>query len=522
MKLNKKVTKDLLHINPLNLVFSTDTKRLCILKDTSLNLVTGHHYALIGKNGVGKTSLLNMISDGNYVADIIYVKQEECVSTLTVIETLILSNKSLVTKKQRLLELQSLPSEILDEDRTLLEELDDLALYIKKHENKELIRAQKILSGLGFTDEAQNRMVQEYSGGWRMRISLAKALFMTPTLLLLDEPSNHLDLSASIWLAEYLRGYPKAFILVSHDIYLIDETCTTIIYIHNQKLTYYRCNYSKFQDQLELEHTQAIKKWKLFDKKVTSMKQQGKSKGEIEAYISSNNVDKPSGGYYVKMNFLQPRPIKGSYIYTENVTIGYDTPILKNVSLFIEQQTRISIVGNNGAGKSTIIKLLVGELQPMKGNITRNEKIKIGYYGQQFHDTLPLDITAHQYLMSLNDSVNEQMAHRYLGMFGLESQHHGTTIGLLSGGQKARVKLASFGVIQPHLLLLDEPTNHLDITTIASLISALNNYKGALVIITHNFDFITKLNTELWVVKDEKFTKYPGTYDDYVQEVYTE
>ena len=179
----------------------------------------------------------------------------------------------------------------------------------------------------------------------------------------------------------------------------------------------------------------------------------------------------------------------------------------------------MAIVGKNGVGKSTILKLIVGELVPVSGCIIKSPVLRIGYYNQHFEESMPFDLNGVQYLMALNNDIDLTQAHKYLSLFGLEPVHHNIIIGTLSGGQKARVKFASFGVIKPHLLILDEPSNHLDIVAIESLVCALNNFEGAILLVTHNFDIITKLNSELWVVENGHMEKYIQDYDDYVQEI---
>ncbi len=502
-----KPGRSLLNINPLNLTIG----KLSLLIDTSLSLQFGKHYALIGRNGSGKTTLLNYINELS-PCDVIYVKQEESNFLGSVLDYLILSNIKLVNEYQRYNELEQLISENPD---ILIDHGDEYSSLsnVKALYMKELHRANKILIGLGFIDT--NKLVQEYSGGWRMRLSLAKALFLTPSLLLLDEPSNHLDLSANIWLSEYLKNYPKTILLVSHDKYLIDETCETIISIENNKLTSHHGNYDKFLDQCQLIYNKSLKDWNLYQKQISVLRKQGKAIDKVRV------IEKPKKPYQVKMNFLQPSKINKSLCFTvENVSFGYAEMILENISWNIEYGSRIAIVGNNGVGKSTLFKLLVSDIIPTNGTIIRDDRLKIGYYGQHFQDTLPLDRNPLQYLMDLNSELSPQDAHKYLGMFGLESCHHSTIIELLSGGQKARVKLASFGVIRPHVLLLDEPSNHLDIITVESLITALNNFEGTVILITHNFDFLVRLNCELWVIDNKKLFPYNGSYDNYAQEIY--
>ena len=517
-------------VDPVNISFG----KLVILQDTKLVVNYGEHYGLVGKNGIGKTSLLNAIENKSLKVpddlDIIYVKQEEPETKMSVIETLLMSNSELYLKNKKMLELEKMIDDDSNETNMLMDEYEVLCQEIGSEYIKSQIRTKKILLGLGFDLEQQEKSVSDFSGGWRMRISLAKALFMTPTMLILDEPTNHLDLHANIWLTEYLKSYPKTIILVSHDKYLIDEVCTIIIDINNKKLDYYNGNYDKFQKQLEIKKAKIKKDYLLFEKKLTAMRRAQKSKTEIDVFIRKTNIAKPEKNYLVKINFLQPNIIKESYLIMENVGFGYPEcePVLLNINLIIEAKTRMAIVGKNGVGKSTLLKMITGDIMPDQGQIIRSPILKIGYYNQHFEQSLPMDLKAVDYLISLNTSIDKTLAHKYLSMFGLEPIHHSTKISELSGGQKARVKFASFGVIKPHLLLLDEPTNHLDIVTIDSLILALNNFEGAIILVTHNFDMITSLNADLWVIHRDilplniKLFKYPKDYGHYIQEIYNE
>ena len=505
-------------IDPVNIAFG----KLVILQDTKLTISYGERYGLVGKNGIGKTTLLNAIANRtiNIPArlDIIYVKQEEPESDKTVIDTLLSANEKLYALSKRLIELEEI---VVDPDVTdeILEEYDAIGKEIGTEHLKAKAIAQKILHGLGFNNSDQHRIVSEFSGGWRMRIALAKALFMTPTLLILDEPTNHLDLHANIWLTDYLKSYPKTILVVSHDKYFIDEVCTTIVHINNRRLKYYRGNYDQFQTQLNLENDKIQKDWLLLQKKIEAMRKSKKTPTEIEEYIKSVNITKPEKDFVVRINFMQPALIKGTFISVNNMTFGYDALIYNNLTLDISANSRIAIVGKNGVGKSTLLKLINGDLTPSCGDIYRAGTLRIGYYHQHFEESMPYEIDGVKYLMDLNKEIDVTTARKYLSMFGLEPMYHKTNIGLLSGGQKARVKLSSFGISQPHILMLDEPTNHLDIVAIESLINALNNFNGAIIIVTHNFDMITRINAELWVADDNMLHKYQGDYNEYIQEI---
>jgi len=514
-------------IDSVNISFG----KLVILENTALTIRYGQHYALLGKNGIGKTSLLNAIVSRTIPVpeklDIIYVRQEEPESDLSVLDTLLAADEIMYANSKRLAELEEkimLENETTSMDDNILEEYNLLSQFVGSEHIKSKIRAKKILFGLGFTEEEQLRKVSVYSGGWRMRISLAKALFITPTMLILDEPTNHLDLYANIWLTEYLKTYPKTIIVVSHDKFFIDETCATIIHIHDKKLNYYHGDYAQFQKQFAIEQQKKQKEWILFQKKIVSLRKSKKSPTEIEEFISLSKLTKPEKNYVVKINFLEPNIIKGNFVSMENITFGYDNnnTIFENLFLEINNGTRMAIVGKNGSGKTTLLKILLGDLKPTCGEIIRSSILRIGYYNQHFEESMSLNKNPVTYLMDLNPNIDITLAHKYLSMFGLEPCYHSTKISELSGGQKARAKFASFGVIKPHLLILDEPSNHLDMITIDSLINALNSYGGALILITHNFDIITRLNSELWIVENKKISKYSAGYEKYIQKVCNE
>lgn len=505
--------------------------KLVLLENTKLTIQYGEHYGLIGKNGIGKTALLNAIAQKTIPIperlDIIYVRQEQeesCNSDTSILEILMSSNERLYELNKRYIELETQLQMDQDLELEIVDEFETLNNMIGSEQIKSKVLAQKILLGMGFSKEDQTKGVSYFSGGWRMRISLAKALFMTPTLLILDEPTNHLDLHANLWLTEYLKTYPKTVLVVSHDRYFIDEVCTVMIHINNKRLNYYRGNYDQFQRQLTLEKEKHIKDWTKYEKRIISMRREKKSPAEITEYISTSKISRPEKDYTVKINFIEPTLISDNYITIEDLSFNYPDgpPILSDINLNIHANTRIAIVGPNGAGKSTFLKLLVKDLIPSTGQIITCPVLRIGYYSQHFIEQMPFDLNGVEYLASLNKDIDLTMTHKYLHLFGLESDMHKIKIGQLSGGQKARVKLASFGVTKPHLLILDEPTNHLDIVAIESLVNALNNFSGAIILVTHNYDVITRLNCELLVVNNGLMKKYNNTYQKYVNEIYND
>jgi ATPase subunit of ABC transporter with duplicated ATPase domains len=303
-------------------------------------------------------------------------------------------------------------------------------------------------------------------------------------------------------------------------LYFIEEICSMIIHIDNKKLNYYVGNYDKFLKQSEQDRLKQLKDFKNYEKTIEAMKKNNKDKKTIDSFVKQQNLTRPEKDYEVRIKFLEPNKVKGGVIRLENLGFSFDDKLIfDDVNLEFNYDKRIAIVGENGVGKSTLLKLILKELTPNKGEVIVNSDLKIGYYNQHFEESLPSDMSSVEYLMSLNDDIDITLSHKLLSMFGLEPKHHKVNIGLLSGGQKARVKFASFGIIKPHVLILDEPSNHLDIVTMEAFIEALNSYKGGIVVVSHNYDLVTKINCELLVVEDHDVTFYDGDYDDYVDEI---
>ena len=353
-----------------------------IIENSKLIIEQGQHYGLIGKNGIGKTSLLSAIAkkDKNLVGipenlDIIYVEQEEPESVDTALEVLMSSDIILCQKQKRLDELElyfSINDELLHHDN-LLEEYTSLGIEIGKEYDKRLSEAKRILVGLGFHESEHNDSIKEFSGGWRMRLSMAKALFMTPSLLMLDEPTNHLDFAAVFWLKSYLKKYPKTLIVVSHDRYFIDEVCTCIISIHNNQLKYYKGDYNSYEKQLQSEISKHQKEWELYNKRLINLKRT-KTPKEVDDFVRKFKVIKPEREYTVKLSFIQPSLIQSDLISLQNVMFSFDKDIshienliLNDINLVISPVTRMIITGNNGSGKSTLLKLLSGDYIPFSG-----------------------------------------------------------------------------------------------------------------------------------------------------------
>ena len=362
-------------------------------------------------------------------------------------------------------------------------------------------KARRLLSGLGFDKEMQDRATNKFSGGWRMRVSLARALFVEPTLLMLDEPTNHLDLNAVIWLDNYLQNWKKTLLIVSHDQSFLENVCTDIIHLDQCKLWYYKGNYSMFKKMVVQKRRELLKEYEKQEKRLKELKAQGKSKAKAEMKTKealtrkqqknqtklqkredesgqADLIEKPRE-YLVKFRFpetsqLQP-PILGLY----NVSFSYpgQPPLFKNVDFGIDMDSRVAIVGPNGVGKSTFLKLLMGDLNPSEGEVRRNLRLKVGRFDQHSGEHLTAEESPAEYLMRLFDLPTEK-ARKALGSFGLQSHAHTIKMKDLSGGQNSRVALAELTLSAPDVVILDEPTNNLDIESIDALGEAITEFGG--------------------------------------------
>uniref|UniRef100_A0A096LXJ8 ATP-binding cassette sub-family F member 1 n=1 Tax=Poecilia formosa TaxID=48698 RepID=A0A096LXJ8_POEFO len=512
--------------------------------NADLLIVAGRRYGLVGPNGKGKTTLLKHIANRALSIppniDVLLCEQEVIADDTPAVQAVLKAD----TRRLKL----------LDEEKMLQARLekgeDSVAQRLEKvYEELRVIgaaaaeaKARRILAGLSFTPEMQNRATKRFSGGWRMRVSLARALFMEPTLLMLDEPTNHLDLNAVIWLNNYLQSWKKTLLIVSHDQSFLDDVCTDIIHLDNQKLYYYRGNYLTFKKMYVQKQKELQKQYDKQEKKLKELKaggkstkqaekqtkealtrkqQKGKKKGpQEEESLEAPELLKRPKEYTVKFTFPNPPPLSPPILGLHSVDFGYEgqKPLFKNVDFGIDMDSRICIVGPNGVGKSTLLLLLTGKLNPIKGEMRKNHRLKVGFFNQQYADQLNMEETATEYLMR-NFNLPYQDSRKCLGRFGLESHAHTIQISKLSGGQKARVVFSELACRQPDVLILDEPTNNLDIESIDALSEAINEYKGAVIIVSHDARLITETQCQLWVVEDCTVNQIEGDFDDYKREV---
>lgn len=503
--------------------FNLTIGKTTIVKDTSIKIVDGRRYGLMGRNGAGKTTLLRAIADKSVIRsspliDIFSVDQELDVDmSMSVFDIVFSANKERIALMRRRDEIEILfekddNNDLMDEYERVCDDIEALG------GDKEKAVITRLLLGLGFSTIDQNKSLKSFSGGWQMRASLARALYMKPTLLLLDEPTNHLDMDATLWLMKYLSTeWNSTLVVVSHDKAFLDEIVTDIIHLDDQKLNYYKGDYTMFSVMYEQEQTKQMNDWKKYMKALKELKKEGKKKDEIDKFIQCNEVKEPKRVKTTRI-MLDMSSIPPPFIMADDVSFSYDDKeVFSNVDFCIEPNTRIVLAGKNGCGKTTMLKVLMKGLIPSNGVVWHNPRMRIGYYDQHSGRTLPTDKTCIDYIMSLGD-ISEKLAHKHLGTIGLEGKHHTQDIGSLSGGQKARIALISIIVQAPHVLLLDEPTNHLDMGTIDSLIEGINNYEGGVVMVTHNMDVMTRTNSVLYELCDKKINK--TDFESYISKIY--
>ncbi|MBN8981832.1 MAG: ABC-F family ATP-binding cassette domain-containing protein [Rhizobiales bacterium] len=396
-------------------------------------------------------------------------------------------------------------------------------------------RAASILSGLGFSTADQSRACQEFSGGWRMRVALAATLFAAPDLLLLDEPTNYLDLEGTLWLEDHLANYPRTVIVLSHDRDLLDTSVDQILHLDRGKLTLYKGTYSSFEEQratremIEQKHAkkQADERKRL-QAFVDRFKAKASKAKQAQSRVKMLEKMKPVTALVTQdvreISFPVPeKTLSPPIIAVDDVSVGYDAkkPVLNHVTLRLDNDDRIALLGSNGNGKSTLVKLLAGKLPQFSGNIVRAANLSVGYFAQHQTDELDLEGSAYDHLRRLMPNETETKVRARTGAIGFSGKAGDTKVSSLSGGEKARLLLGLATFYGPNMIILDEPTNHLDIDSRAALAEAINDYPGAIIMVSHDRYLIEACADQLWVVADKTVTPYDGDLDDYRRSVLT-
>lgn len=549
-----------------------------LLENTTLTVAAGRKYGLVGPNGKGKSTLLRMIARRQIPVpenlDVLLVEQEVVGTDASALESVVAADVELMALREEEAEINdklaatdlSDPSEApaVSGDAGKEREDEDLAARLTEIYDRMAeiggasaeSRASKILHGLGFTEEMQKRSTNLFSGGWRMRISLARALYIQPTVLLLDEPTNHLDLRAVLWLEEYLTRWKKTLIIVSHDRDFLNSVTTDIIHLHDERLHYYRGNFAQFEEMYEQRRREVNKEFEKFQKQMKAAKKSGskanaqkvakeakvkssrkESRGgsrgqDMESAADSNAGPRQWNDYNVKFEFPEPTELAPPLLQLIDASFKYpnrDDFGLRDLNIGIDMGSRIAIVGPNGAGKTTLMNLLAGDLEPTEGEQRKSHKLRIGRYNQHFVDALSFDTSPVEYLLSKfpTSGLKAEDMRAKLGKFGLAGHHHLQPICKLSGGQKARVVFAAIALSNPHILLLDEPTNHLDMQSIDALAEALEEFEGGVVIISHDSRLLSSVcddaeRAEVWIVENGQVEEYDGDFKDYKNELIRE
>ncbi len=495
-------------------------------------IAPGSRVGLVGRNGTGKSTLFRAIrgelagESGSIVVPprwtIGSLAQEAPNSSNNLIEVVLEADTERAALMREAETAQD-PHRIAD-IQTRLADIDAHAAPA---------RAAAILSGLGFSAQDQLRACSEFSGGWRMRVALAATLFAAPDLLLLDEPTNYLDLEGTLWLEDHLAHYPRTVIVISHDRDLLDSSVDQILHLERGKLTLYRGGYSSFEKQraerallnarqakrveAERKHLQAfIDRFRAKASKARQAQSRVKKLEKLEpiALMSESNVREIS---FPPPQIMLSPPI----IALESVTVGYDPaqPVLNRVTLRVDDDDRIALLGANGNGKSTLVKLLAGRLAPFSGRVTRAEKLSVAYFAQHQLDELNEDGTVYEHVRKLMPDAKEAAVRGKAGAIGFSAAAADTRVANLSGGEKARLLLGLATFFGPNLIILDEPTNHLDIDSRASLAEAINEFAGAVIMVSHDRFLIETCADRLWLVANSKVTPYEGDIDDYRRDV---
>ena len=498
-----------------------------LLESASAQIDDGAKVGILGANGCGKTTLFKTLKGEHEVSLGEVVIPSRQIKSFAEQE---IENKDLdktildyvISKDIRLVKLR-------EKEKTASSfELAEIHEELKMIEaNQAEAKVAEILRGLGFSNEDLSRKVKEFSGGWQMRLNLAGALFKYSDILFLDEPTNHLDIEAIIWLEDYLKRYTKTLLIISHDRDFLNNICTSIIHFEGKRLVTYKGNYDGFLRQYnqKIELTsKAIEKQSQrkahlqsyvdrFRYKASKAKQ---AQSRLKMLEKMEDISEIAQEHSDNFTFPEINLLPSPLIKTEDVSVGYDdNVVLKKLNLYINQDDRIALLGKNGNGKSTLVKMLSSQLKPFTGNIVKSQKLKIGYFHQKQTEVLPLELTPAEYILSIQPDFMEKNARSHLARFGLEKEKAITKIKDLSGGEKTRLLFASMSLNAPEILIFDEPTNHLDMKGRKALADAINQYNGAIIIISHDFYLLELVADTLWLVDNKTCTIYDGSLNDY-------
>ena len=497
-----------------------------IFENASAVIPTGHKVGIVGRNGTGKTTLFKLIRksltpvSGKIEIPKYYkissVEQEAPACEKSLLQTVLEAD---IARTQLLKEVE----DCKDGKRItyIYQRLEDINAYSAE------ARASSILSGLGLDNQAQQQPCHEFSGGWRMRVALGAVLFSNPDLLLLDEPTNYLDLEGAYWLEKFLSKYQNTALVISHDRELLNKSVDGILHLSNHKLTYFSGNYEQFDSERRaiLNQQQSIKKKQdaqrlhiqsfveRFRAKASKAKQ---AQSRIKILEKMRPINALVENAVTKFSFPTPAELRPPLVVINKGKVGYNGKIVLNrLSLRIDAEDRIALLGANGEGKSTLSKLLANKLTLMSGEYFSTNKLRIGYFAQHQLEELSEKDSAYKHIMNLQPGMTEIELRNRLGAAGFKNDIVDLPVENLSGGQKARLLLLISTINAPHILILDEPTNHLDIESREALIFALNDYRGAVIIVSHDSYLVETVADKFWLINNGEVSEFFGNMDDY-------
>src|SRR6266700_3152766 len=499
-----------------------------LIDNSSVQIVPGARVGFVGRNGVGKSTLFHAIrgdlplESGSITLPprwrIGSLAQEAPDGPESLIDIVLGADEERATL---------LAEAETASDPHRISEIQTRLVDIDAHSAPS--RAAAILSGLGFSAAGQQRPCAEFSGGWRMRVALAATLFAAPDLLLLDEPTNYLDLEGTLWLEDHLAHYPRTVIVISHDRDLLESSVDQILHLERGKLTLYRGSYSSFEEQRaarEMLDAKQVKRQEAERARLQAFVDRFKAKAskarQAQSRVKMLEKMKPVAALVTQdvREIVFPPPDKTlspPIIAVDNVSVGYDPkqPVLNRVTLRIDNDDRIALLGANGNGKSTLVKLLANRLAPFSGTVTRADKLSIAYFAQHQLDELGEDGSPYEHVRKLMPEAPESRIRARAGAIGFSGKAADTSVRSLSGGEKARLLLGLATFFGPNMIILDEPTNHLDIDSRAALAEAINEFPGAVIMVSHDRYLIEACADRLWVVADHAVTNFDGDLDDY-------
>ncbi|CDR44151.1 CYFA0S14e00188g1_1 [Cyberlindnera fabianii] len=505
-----------------------------LIQDSELELNYGRRYGLLGENGCGKSTLLKSIAAREYPIpkniDIYLLNEPAEPSEFSALEYVVRE------AEHELKRLEDLVEHIIEEDGPESLKLEPLYEKIDGMDPATFeSRAAVILTGLGFNKQTIQKKTKDMSGGWKMRVALAKALFVKPTLLLLDDPTAHLDLEACVWLEEYLKRFDRILVLVSHSQDFLNGVCTNMIDMRMQKLLAYGGNYDSYEKTRAEQETNQMKSYQKQQDEIAHIKKfiasagtyanlvrQAKSRQKILDKMEADGlVEKVVPDRVFTFKFADVEKLPPPVLSFDDISFSYDgNPehnLYEHLNFGIDMDSRVALVGPNGVGKSTLLKIMTGQLQAQSGRVSRHTHIKVGVYSQHSADQLDLTKTPLEFVRDKFSHISQDLQYwrGQLGRYGLTGEGQTAQMATLSEGQRSRVVFALLALESPNILLLDEPTNGLDIPTIDSLAEAINAFNGGVCVVSHDFRLLDKIAKDIFVVENKTCTRWDGTITQY-------